>query len=578
MLIISIAVLLLLYFSSCNSSTSLDNSSISADSATIAKGEASFIQYCSGCHNFRQGGMGPQLGGLTDSVSVGWIHNFIRDPKKIIESGDERARRLFKRYRVVMPSFIAFTDDEIKGIIAFMHSHKIPDQHKAKEDGKEISNPIPEPIAISNIVVGLKLFTQIPPSSDSGKLPLTRITKLDFEPQTGTSFILDVRGKLYRLQNNKPKVYMDIVKFKSQFIDEAGYGTGFGSFAFHPDFAKNGLLYTTHSEAPGSGKADFGYSDSIKVTLQYILTEWETENPGADTFSGTSRELFRVNMPYVTHGIQEITFNPVAKPGNKDYGMLYLGIGDGGCIESGYPFLTHSLEKIWGTILRVDPGGSNSANGQYGIPPDNPFVKSQNPKTLGEIYAWGFKNPHRITWSKSGQMLVCNIGESNIESVNMVMPGQDYGWPIREGNFVLDPYGDITKVYPLPANDSIYHITYPVAQYDHDGGWTAISGGYEYWGTVIPQLKGKFIFGDIASGKLFYIEMADVKQGKLAPIKEWKFSINGTQTTFKEIAGNDNRVDMHFGRDARGELYILIKPDGKVYKLVSATMKTSNVY
>jgi glucose/arabinose dehydrogenase len=461
----------------------------------------------------------------------------------------------------------------MNGIIAFLNTHKKPAQQKTKGSGGEIVNPIPESIALSNLVVGLQLFTQIPPSSDSGKSPLTRITKLDFEPHTGTSFILDLRGKLYRLQNNKAHLYMDMAKLKPEFIDEAGYGTGFGSFAFHHDFEKNGLLYTAHSERPGAGKADFSYADSIKVTLQNVLTEWKADNPRAATFSGTNRELLRVNMPYVIHGFQEIAFNPLVKPGNKDYGMLYLGVGDGGCVEIGYPFLTHNLEKVWGTILRIDPSGSNSANGKYGIPQDNPFAKSQNTKTLREIYAWGFKNPHRITWSKSGQMLVCNIGEANIESINLVMPGHDYGWPIREGNFVLDPYGDITKVYPLPADDSIYHITYPVAQYDHDGGWIAISGGYEYTGLAIPQLSGKFIFGDIASGKLFYIEMADVKQGKLAPIKEFRFSINGSKTTFKEIAGNDNRVDMHFGRDARGELYILIKPDGKVYKLVSATMR-----
>ena len=99
MLIISIAVLLLLYFSSCNSGTSLDNSAISTDSATIAAGEASFNQNCSGCHNFRQDGIGPQLGGLTTEVSADWIQHFIRDPKKMIESGDERARQLFKKYK-----------------------------------------------------------------------------------------------------------------------------------------------------------------------------------------------------------------------------------------------------------------------------------------------------------------------------------------------------------------------------------------------------------------------------------------------------------------------------------------------
>ncbi|MEP7110576.1 MAG: PQQ-dependent sugar dehydrogenase [Ferruginibacter sp.] len=571
-LIISLAVLLLLYFTSCNSGPALDTSSISTDTATIAKGEASFIQYCSSCHNFRQGSIGPQLGGLTDSVATGWIRHFIRDPMKIIESGDLRAQQLFKKYKVAMPSFAGFTDDEVNGIIAFMHTYKAPDRKIVKGDGKELSNPIPDTVRLSNLVVGLELVTQIPPSGDSGKLPLTRITKLDFEPNSGSSFILDLRGKLYRLQNNKPIVYMDMAKLKPAFIHEAGLGTGFGSFAFHPEFAKNGLLYTTHSEAPGSGKADFSYADSIKVTLQYVLTEWKADKPGAATFSGTSRELLRVNMVYVIHGIQEISFNPFAKPGNKDYGMLYLGVGDGGVVETGYPFLTHSLEKIWGTILRIDPAGHNSANGKYGIPEDNPFAKDQNTKTLREIYAWGFKNPHRITWGKAGQILVCNIGEGNIESVNLILPGHDYGWPIREGTFVLNPYGDLTKVYPLPANDSIYHITYPIAQYDHDGGWTAIAGGYEYTGKAIPKLKGKFIFGDIASGRLFYIEMADIKQGKLAPIKEWKFSINGIQRTFK-APGSELRVDMHFGRDAQGELYILVKPDGKVYKLVSASIK-----
>ena len=108
-LIISTGVLFLLYFNSCNSGSSFDNSSISTDSAIIAKGKASFIQNCSGCHNFRQDGIGPQLGGLTAEVSADWIQHFIRDPKKIIESGDVRAQKLFKKYKVVMPSFAAYT-------------------------------------------------------------------------------------------------------------------------------------------------------------------------------------------------------------------------------------------------------------------------------------------------------------------------------------------------------------------------------------------------------------------------------------------------------------------------------------
>lgn len=577
-LIIGAAVLLQLnFFSSCNSGASVDNSSISTDSATIATGEASFNNHCSSCHNFRNDGIGPQLGGVTTEVSVDWIQNFIKNSQQVISSGDKRALQLFNQYKkAVMPSFAAIKDDELNAIIAFLHTHKVPGLQIPKKKGNELSNPLPDTIALSNLVVNLKPFTQIPPSSDSAKIPLTRITKLSFQPITGSLFIVDLRGKLYKLLHEKPVVYMDITKMKPKFISEPGLATGFGSFAFHPDFANNGLLYTTHTEAPGSGESDFSYADSITVAMQWVLTEWKTKNPAADTFSGISRELLRINMVAGSHGVQEITFNPLSKRGDGDFGMLYIGVGDGGSVQMGYPFIINGKEKIWGTILRIDPMGRNSANGHYGIPKNNPFVQYQDTKTLKEIYAYGFRNPHRITWSKSGNMLACNIGQANIESLNLIMPGHNYGWPYREGTFVFDPYGDLNKVYPLPANDSIYKISYPVAQYDHDEG-KAISGGFEYWGTTIPQLAGKFLFGDIPAGRLFYIDIADIKQGKQAPIKEWKISISDIPKTLKDACGS-GRVDLHFGRDSSGELYILTKADGEVYKLVSATEKPSNVH
>jgi glucose/arabinose dehydrogenase len=567
---ISVCFLLLINLSSCNSGNSVDKNPISSDSAVISKGKNAFTQYCSGCHNFRQDGIGPQLGGLTSVVSPDWIQHFVQNPKIIIESGDQRARELFKKYKVLMPGFPTLKDDTMVAIIAYLNTHKKIPRVQAKTNEKELSNPIPQPIKLSNLVVGLKLLTQIPSSSDSGKLPLTRITKLGYEPHTGTPFILDLRGKLYKMLHGKPLVYMDMAKLKPKFVHEPGLATGFGSFAFHPDFSKNGLLYTTHSEAAGSAKADYGYADSIKVTVQWVLTEWKANKPDAAEFSGKGRELLRVNMVSGIHGVQEISFNQHSKPNDKDYGLLYIGIGDGGAVEEGYPFLAHSREKVWGTILRIDPRGSNSLNGQYGIPKNNPFSISQNPATIGEIYAYGFRNPHRMSWSKSGQMLVCNIGQHNIESVNLVMPGRDYGWPIREGSFVLNPNGDLNKVYPLPKNDSIYNITYPIAQYDHDEG-KAICGGFEYEGKAIPQLAGKYLFGDIPTGRLFYINMADAIQGKQAPIREWRISIKGIQMSLARLCGTD-RIDLHFGKDSHGELYILTKPDGKVYKLASAKM------
>lgn len=564
--------LLLLCLSCSQSNSSHRTETISSDSATVAKGGTLFSKNCSSCHNFKQAGIGPELSGITSEVSVDWIHQMIKDSKSLIESGDKRADSLFKKYKVPMLSFASLADDEVDAITAFLNTKKKAVKRKGPNDANALVNPIKDSIEMSNLVVGLQLVATFPASSDSGKLPLTRITKLGFEPNSKRNFIIDLRGKLYRLQNNKPVLYMDIAKLRQHFINEPGLATGFGSFAFHPEFAKNGLVYTTHTEAPNSGKADFSYGDSLPVVLQWVLTEWKTDKPNASKFSGTGRELLRINMITGMHGVQEISFNPLSKPGDKDYGLLYIGVGDGGSVDEGYPFIAHSKQKIWGSIIRIDPTGSNSANKQYGIPTDNPFAGSSDNTTIKEIYAYGFRNPHRITWTKNGTMLASHVGGGNIETIDLIEPGKDYGWPIREGTFMLYPDGDLSKVFSLPANDSTFHISYPVVQYDHDSGATAICGGFEYWGNKIPALKGKFLFGDIPSGRLFYAELADMVQGKQAKMKQLKIAVNGSLKTLKQLCKND-RPDLHLGRDAKGELYILTKPDGKMYKIITAAAK-----
>ena len=562
--IAAIACFLVYFFSNCNSGD--DTRSLPTDSITIAKGQNSFANKCNSCHNFNYDGIGPQLAGVTSEKSVSWIKNFIRDPKKVIESGDTTGKKLFEKYKTLMPSFAYLPDEEINAILAFIHSKKKLERPVIQEDTNDIKNPIPDTIKSSDLVVDLNLVTQIPRSSDEP--PLTRITKLDYQPNTGDLFILDLRGKLFRLQKGEQKVYMDMVSLKPKFINQPGLATGFGSFAFHPEFSKNGLFYTTHTEPPASAKADFSYPDSIPVLLQWVLTEWKTD-PGAFPFSGTGREILRIDMPTAIHGMQEITFNRLAKPGDKDYGLLYIGIGDGGSAEIGHALVSPIPDKVWGSIIRIDPSGNNSKNGKYGIPGSNPFYKTENEKSVPEIYAWGFRNPHRISWSKSGQLLAVNIGEHNIEALNIIKAGHFYGWPIREGTFLERFFYNTGKIYPLPDNDSVYHVTYPVAQFDHDEG-VAISGGFEYRGTAIPQLAGKYLFGDIASGKLFYVNMKDLKLGKQATIKKWKISFKGVPTTLAQLCGND-RVEMRFGMDSKGELYLLTKADGKVYKLVGGT-------
>jgi glucose/arabinose dehydrogenase len=550
-------------FVGCNSGATDANNTIATDSLTIAKGNAIFVNQCNACHNAYLDGIGPMLGGVTENQPVAWIKNFIRDPQKVIDSGDSTAKKLLNRYKTVMPT-LNLSDDEIDQVIAFLHTQKRRERPDVEEDTNDIKNPIPEVIPTSNLVVNLQYVAQVPASS--ADMPKTRITKLDYQPGTGDLFIVDLRGKLYKIKNGQAEVYLDLAAQRPKLLLQPGIASGFGSFAFHPDFAKNGILYTTHAEYPNVGnKADFTYADTIPVLLQWVLTEWKGD-PQSFPFAGESREVFRINMPSAIHGVQEIAFRPSAKPGDKDYGLLYIGIGDGGSKEIGYPLVSQHPEKVWGSIIRIDPLGHNGKNGRYGVPAGNPFSSDDSSRVAREVYAWGFRNPHRFSWTKSGQLMAVNIGEHAIEALNMILPGHFYGWPLREGMFEERFFNEIGKIYPLPGDDSILHVTYPVAAFDHDEG-TAISGGFEYQGNTVPQLQGKFVFGDLGTGKLFFVQMKDLKLGKQAPIYKWNISMNGSKTTLADLCGS-KRVEMRFGRDSKGELYILTKADGKVYKLV----------
>ena len=552
---------------SCGSGKTKD--SIETDSLSIAGGQILFQENCSGCHNFQRDAIGPDLSGITELDSINWIKQFIRAPKAVIEAGDEHAKKLLASYHSLMPSFSAFKEEEINQLIAFLRTHK--GTKKEKEDPLAIRDPVPEKIKASDLELIIEFITQMPATSD--KEPHTRISKMDWVNSTKSWFMLDQRGILYKLVNKKAEPWLDISKWKPDFINQPGLATGFGSFAFHPDYARKGIFYTTHSEKPHSKKADFPIPDSVKQTLQWVLCEWKTNDPLATVFKGTCRELMRIDMVAQIHGVQEIIFNPQSKSGDEDYGSLYIGVGDGGSFENGYPFLTRHPAKIWGTILRINPQGKNSLNGKYGIPPHNPFANQPDSNAVREIYAYGFRNPNRISWTTNHLMLATNIGQFNIESLDIILKGHNYGWPIREGKFALHPDGNINNIYPLPSNDSVYQITYPVAVFDHDEG-NAIAGGFEYKGNLIPALKGKYLFGDIPGGRLFYTKVSELKLRKSAEVREWFVSQNGKQISIQKLCG-DNRVDLRFAQDEKGEIYIFTKSDGKIYKLAKKSDSAS---
>ena len=569
-------ILLASFFTACNFSdkkekaqVSIEKSSYLKDEFALQHGMELFNQHCASCHNFNESVIGPSLGGITSNVDKDWLIGFIKDPKQTIENGDARGNELYKKYKIYMPSFPTLNDKDLEDLLAFMNKFSEGEKKSRNKRSGAILNPIADKIATSDLVLVIEDFLTVPPSSESNLR--TRINKISAvqTKQGERLFIADLRGKLSEAIDTTTHVYLDIKVACENFIDNPGRASGFGSFAFHPEFEKNGLIYTTHTEHPKTSPADFAIHDSIPTTLQWVLTEWKSDEPSARQFSGKKRELLRADMVGGAHGFQEVTFNPLAKKGDAEYGLLYLGIGDGSAALAGYPFLCDNTGKIWGSIIRIDPSGRNSQNGKYGIPEDNPFVNEKD--KLGEIWNYGHRNPHRISWdANSGKMFSSNIGQHSLEEVNLGKKAANYGWPDREGTFLFDVDANTEVVYPLPDDDSGF--TYPVIQYDHDEG-NAVSGGFAYTGTKIPLLNNKYIFGDIARGTLFYSTVTEITEGKQAPIYKMGLELNGKLTSLGDIAG-DQRVDLRFGEDSSGELFIFTKSNGKVYRLIAC--KTIN--
>jgi glucose/arabinose dehydrogenase len=527
----------------------------------IENGAKLFETNCATCHNFKQDGIGPQLGGLKGVVDEKYLTDFINSPKAMVDAKVSRAYEKFRKYKVMMADFNYLEPAEIKDIVAFILEKPAP--KSISPNGKIVlENPIPAKIQMVKMPLNLKKVMTFPFTNDVQ--PRTRITKMGVHPVTKETMVADLQGQLYILDKNfTPEIFFNAKDHFTNFINKAGLAVGLGSFAFHPDFAKNHLFYTSHTEPKNSAKADFAYNDSIPVKMQWVLNEWKLDDPAARTLKGSHRELMRVNVITQIHGMQEIVFNPYAKPKTEDYGLLYVCIGDGGAVEEGYPPIPKGRNQVWGKVLRIDPLGNNSKNGQYGIPKTNPYFGKN---VVQEIYAEGFRNPNRIAWLQDGRKLVSNIGQHQIESLYLLKPAKNYGWPYREGTFAIDTAITINELYTLPKNDAKYGFTYPIAQFDHDEG-NAIMGGFEYVGTAIPALKGKYIFGEVVRGRVFYINIAEIIEGKQAAIHEFPLNIDGKITTLKETT-QQGKVDFRIGQDANGEPYIFTKSDGMMYKVV----------
>jgi hypothetical protein len=219
--------------------------------------------------------------------------------------------------------------------------------------------------------------------------------------------------------------------------------------------------------------------------------------------------------------------------------------------------------------MRIDPARKNSANGQYGIPPDNPFAESRDPTIRKEIWAYGFRNAHRVSWdlAHGKRMIAVDIGESNVEEVNLIEKGGSYGWGVGciEGTARIDVMKD-AKVVTAATAAELAPYRLPHGQYDHDEG-PAITGGYVYRGPI-EALCGKYIFGDIVNGRLFFMNFDAALADRT--IYELNILRDGAVTSIKALSKVD-RAHLRIGYDERtGDMYILTKDDGLVRRITAA--------
>ncbi|MEE9446985.1 MAG: PQQ-dependent sugar dehydrogenase [Arenicellales bacterium] len=320
---------------------------------------------------------------------------------------------------------------------------------------------------------------------------------------------------------------------------------GLLGLAFHPQFQSNGLFYTYQSEDV-AGSADFTtLSGAETANHQSVIAEWQAVMPLKNPLqiTGTKRVLMRVDQPQFNHNGGMIAFGPD--------GYLYISLGDGGNrddkgVGHGVSGNGQDLSNPLGAILRIDPthaSGVLSVNGQYGIPVTNPFV-GQAAK-LDEIYAYGLRNTFRFSFDDlTGDLYAGDVGQDDIEEVNQIIAGHNYGWNQKEGRFYFYANGNesgyASNIEPDPAPVG---LSDPIMQYDHDEGLSVI-GGYIYRGSNKPALNGAYIFGD-------WSKKFDSPQGRL-------FYSLDKQNFFEFDTGEELNMFVNgFGYDTFGEHYVV---------------------
>jgi quinoprotein glucose dehydrogenase len=324
-------------------------------------------------------------------------------------------------------------------------------------------------------------------------------------------FVAEQRGQVFVFPNEadveKPELFLDLepkVTYKDTENEE-----GFLGMAFHPKFKENGefFVYYTSREAP-----------HLSVISRFRVSK---DNPNqADAKS--EEELLRIPQPFWNHNGGTIAFGPD--------GMLYIALGDGG--KGGDPLKAgQDKSTILGKLLRIDVDHKDEGL-NYAIPKDNPFVGEKGAR--GEIWAYGFRNPWRHAFDReTGLLWLADVGQDKWEEIDIVTKGGNYGWNIREG---LHNFAGKSDETPQGMID-------PIWEYNHILG-KSITGGNVYRGKQVPQLVGKYLYGDYVGKQIWALDY-DTQAKKVV-------------ANYRIAGGENPPLDIvSFGEDENGEAYLL---------------------
>ena len=404
---------------------------------------------------------------------------------------------------------------------------------------------------------------------------------------SGRLFIADQIG-LIRIVTSEGELLTDPfldIRSKMVTLQESYDERGLLGLAFHPDYENNGRFFVYYS-APLRSGAPAGWNHTSRVSEFTVSTDPDVADPASEKI------LLRIDQPQSNNNGGQIAFSP-------SDGYLYIPLGDGGrANDTGTGHTSgigngQDITNLLGSILRIDVDSETSGL-KYGIPSTNPFVGSGTlVKDIGldEIFAFGFRNPFRISFDAEGDndLFVSDPGQNRWEEVNIVKKGKNYGWNIKEGTHCFDPSNpDASPSSCSSTGPNGLTLTPPIIEYQNSkvagGVGRAAIGGFVYRGSYLPDLYGKYVFGDWSTsfeqpdGTLF-LATRPPKSGVLWPMGE-----------IKVATGSDDRVNRYilsFGEDRDRELYVLAStktgPSGKtgeVCRIVpsSGSVPFVNVY